>query len=246
MRKFHHSILKRINLVLRSQYTVVKRQKVYLLLNKNNWIDNRLLGWRKYERKNLRVLKALIKNNKIDAFFDIGANIGYFTVHIGKCTEIEKCYSFEPLRRNHNQLCANILLNDLNSKVQTYNVGLTDKREKLDIKYNSNSTGIATVVPDQTGRSENDYNESEEIKCERFDDLFALKGLAVLMKVDVEGAETRVLEGMNQFIENNKVVMMVEINHDTESTLEKFKEKGLRPIRLNADDYVLANSDSIS
>jgi hypothetical protein len=116
MRKIPFSIFKRLNNLWRPQYSVVKRSGVKFLLNKRNWIDQRILAFRSYERKNLQAMEELSRKLNFDGFFDIGANFGYFSILIGKKTNIPQCIAFEPLKKNYDQLCANIFLMSLKRK----------------------------------------------------------------------------------------------------------------------------------
>lgn len=154
---------------------MVKRRGVWFLLNKHNWIDNRLLCFRVYEKANLAVMHRLIDEKQIDYFFDIGANIGYYTTILTAKTRIKHTYAYEPMLRNYYQLCANVLLNDLTGRTSCYANAIGDKNHTLELWYNPYSTGIATLNRDATPRAKKDYTVNETVKCMRFDDLHTME-----------------------------------------------------------------------
>lgn len=242
MRKLHYSIIKRLNLLFRREYSMVKRNGVWLMLNKTNWIDNRLLSFRGYEPGNLHAMQQLIAAHSITHFYDIGANIGYFTAVLGQTTSLKEIHAYEPMRRNAYQLGANILLNDLCARVTCHTYALGDEEKSTTLWYNAHSTGIATLDRSATPRAEADYTLSETIECRVFDRLHTLAGHTVLIKMDVEGYEKHALLGMREFIHRNRVFLFVEINQDDEEVLALLHELGLTRMDIAAEDYVFSNA----
>ena len=64
--------------------------------------------------------------NEDDIFFDIGANIGVFTLYAGKKYKSLQIYCFEPEYSNLYLLKENILKNNLTQKASIYSVGISD------------------------------------------------------------------------------------------------------------------------
>jgi FkbM family methyltransferase len=246
MRRVPFSIFKRLNTFWRKKYSVVKRKGVSFLLDKDNWIDKRILSFKFYEQKNLYAMVELSKQLSFDYFFDIGANIGYFSVHVGTKTAIPKCIAFEPLRKNYYQLCANVFLNHLENKVILHNCALGESKYETSIKFNDSSTGISTIVPENTARSASDYQKSEMILVESLDDIYQERGKKILMKMDVEGFEHSALKGMIKFLSSNAVVLFIEINDQTSPVFQFLADLGYKRVSLNTEDYVYSNMAAVT
>lgn len=245
MRKLPFSILKRLNLWFRRDYSLVKRQGLYWVLNKNNWIDNRLLCFRGYEAKNVKLLKHILSTHQFDSFYDIGANIGFFTLHVARWKCVTHIHAFEPIARNYNQLCANVLVNGFSQSVIAHKYALSDVNADIPIHYNLQSTGIATLNPEKTQRSEKDYEICETIQSIRFDDVHTPKDQICFVKMDVEQHEVQALSGMKKFFARNKVALILEINHKDTEIETCLKKLGLTQIDAptDTDDYIFANFD---
>lgn len=241
MKKLPFSILKRLNKIFRPEYSVVRRGGVRMLLNKNNWIDNRLLCFRGYEKKNLSFLLKTLKEEDFNRFLDIGANIGYFTVHAAVKTKVPNIMCFEPMSKNYYQLCGNVLINKVTERVTPVRMALSDKTETSEIFYDENSTGIGTLRPDENVRSRKDYNRSEKIECARFDDLYKIHGEKIFIKMDVEQFELNVLRGMTEFLKQNEIWMMIEINDQDGALSEFLKSHGFTLKQADIDDYLYKN-----
>src|ERR1044072_5252750 len=84
----------------------LSQKQVENLINKR---DNYDIGER-------HAVESLAKGNCLD----IGANIGYFTVIMGKSEKVNHVYAFEPDPDNFNNLKMNIAINDLNDKVSLF------------------------------------------------------------------------------------------------------------------------------
>lgn len=93
-----------------------------------------------YERLDLNFTINLIKNNisKNILFFDIGANIGGYSISIGNIFKNKKnldIFSFEPIEENYKLLIDNIKLNQLEHKITPVKKGLSNICESREIKF---------------------------------------------------------------------------------------------------------------
>ena len=238
MRKLPFSILKRLNILFRAKYTIVKRYNTKWLLNKYNWIDNRLLCFRNYEKKNIKAIDQLIKQYKFDTFIDIGANFGYYSNLLTKKYCFENVYAFEPLLHNFYQLNANLLLKNLVDKVKTFPYAL-ENEEKMDtLWFNEHSTG--TSILDKSVNDRN-YQSSTTVETKVFDTVLPIQNKNALVKIDVEGFELQVLEGMHNFLTCNNCVMFIETHHAYEQVKTLLSQYNLHPVNKDADDYIFAS-----
>ncbi len=130
-----------------------------------------------------------------DAFADIGANVGSFTVlasaHVGA-----NSYTFEPIPATFARLQRNIEVNHIENKVTAFNAavgsesGVIHFTNQLDTKNHVSMKGGegTAVVPLMT-----------------VDELTAHRKIPILLKIDVEGFETEVINGAKNTLEQNGV-----------------------------------------
>lgn len=76
-----------------------------------------------------KVMSRLIKNK--DVIFDIGANVGWYSILYKKMFPDAKVYSFEPIPDTYSQLKKNILLNELDDS-KLLNFGLSDNNGQVE------------------------------------------------------------------------------------------------------------------
>lgn len=149
-----------------------------------------------------------------DVFFDIGANIGFYTCLFS--TKASKVYSFEPNPEAVDLLEENIENNSLgNVEVEKLALSSENGYRSMDKVPGATALGMASIseeAGDTPVRTADSLLKDEEIE------------LPDMVKIDVEGHECRVLRGMRNIIERAKPVLYVE-SHDTEDGLEDILEK---------------------
>jgi len=87
VRKLHWSILKRLYR-LRPRFAVYQRLERRWLLDNRNWIDQQLIIRRPYEVAQIARCRALIREHRLQSFFDIGANFGLYSVLLARETGV--------------------------------------------------------------------------------------------------------------------------------------------------------------
>jgi FkbM family methyltransferase len=157
-----------------------------------------------FEPYTCSLFKSLIeKNYKV---FDVGANIGCTTLLFGDLgREVD---SFEPSPSTFEILKQN-LASSLHSNTRIHNLGLGAKNENLTLTFApSNRSG--GFVSDKTQASKG--FTIEEIVIKKGDDLFHSTEVNFI-KIDVEGYEKNVIEGLSQTILKNQPIVVLELNH---------------------------------
>ena len=146
-----------------------------------------------------------------DVVLDVGANIGTHTVALAKkVTDTGVVVAFEPQRLTYQMLCGNVSLNAL-TNVLCQNVVVSDQ---------PGSTLIPTLDPRVQRNfgavTSEGHTAGERVPAVRIDDLQL--GRCNLIKVDVEGAEVRVLGGARATIATHRPVLFVENNSEERSS----------------------------
>lgn len=141
-----------------------------------------------------------------DIFIDIGANIGYFSVLASRLVgKTGRVLAFEPSFREFKRLLTNIQLNNL-SNVLPYNIALSDYIGDCQLSINQSHTGINFL-------SDLKNHDSSQILVPVFTGDLILQNFQVkrncIIKVDVEGAEYAVLNGMKSFLKKQMIKTVV-------------------------------------
>jgi len=150
-----------------------------------------------YEPEKMDVAKSLLK--KGDVAFDIGANVGIYTLLFSSVVGSSgKVVAFEPWKPNLAYLRKHLLLNDI------ANVVVLDSAvsEKSGWALLDGSNDPCTVKISTEG--------SSEIRTVRLDDYTHATGLRPnLIKIDVEGAELSVLKGALRTLKHCAPVLLI-------------------------------------
>lgn len=132
-------------------------------------------------------------------FWDIGANIGVFSIYAGLRPGVE-VHAFEPAAASYAALCRNIEANRLSDRVQAYCVAMSDRAELG--RLNLSGTNAGSVF--NAFESTNDCFGNEIAVVFRqgmvgfsIDGFRRLFGLAApnYLKIDVDSIEERILAG---------------------------------------------------
>lgn len=143
-----------------------------------------------YERS---IKKYLQKNiDSFDVFIDVGACIGEYCIWLAQAGK--KCIAVEPV--NFSALQKNITLNKLDHKIQAFNYGVGNMKER-----------VFFMIPDDVKSSSHiDRSETKKpnVDIETFDALskqFNInKDDRIILKLDVEGMEVEAIQGAATFI----------------------------------------------
>lgn len=242
MRKLHWSLLKRIYR-LRSRFAVYDRLRQHnWLLDSRNWLDQQLIIRRPYEVKQIAKCRDFVGRHQLQLFFDIGANFGLYSVLLSNESSLTEIHAFEPLLRNRHQLGANLFLNGLDWRVQVHPYALNDQGGRFELFVDPKSTGVSTLLPTEMRSNIGAYRERVQIEARVFDEEWSLSGIRALVKIDVEGAELKVLGGMRNFIATNKLIFQIETTPETrEGVCEILRQSGYGQLGHIGADYYFGN-----
>jgi FkbM family methyltransferase len=183
-----------------------------------------LLNGGRYEEQNLEVLLSFVKPDTV--FVDIGANIGFFTLQVGRrVLRNGRVLSFEPHPKLLNLLRWNVHLNGLAGTVTCFPFGLSDQNSPARFTYPIGHLGGGTIG-DLPNNPAYDMVTSE---VRRLDDVLGSDFVCDLVKIDVEGHELNVLNGMRCIVANSPGIKILfeklSFNAGTEEALEEYFRK---------------------
>lgn len=144
------------------------------------------------------VIQNLLETTlKEDVVYDIGANVGTYTCCLAQ-TDAE-VHAIEPHPINLKRLGENLKLNDTTASVHP--IALSDTSGQMHLTEQDAIAGAGQHALDLTKTG---CGMSVEIK--RGDEFAANVGIPDILKIDVEGAELRVLEGFGDVLSNCRAI----------------------------------------
>ena len=133
-------------------------------------------------------------------FIDVGANIGKYSIMIGRKSDSIKVISIEASKETFEILKKNIELNNLHNIIP-FNIAASDRKGVSDFYLDGNGFGTASSLFEIKKQS-----KKIRVKTDTLDNV--VKNLKIkkirLIKMDVEGAEAKVLKGGIKLIERDK------------------------------------------
>jgi FkbM family methyltransferase len=202
-RKLHVETLRR----LKVSPFIARAQGARFVVDTTDYIDACIALFGMWEEVQLERLAELATAHKADAFLDIGANAGFYSVMFAMKNLAPRVIAFEPDPGNYARLKANLDANRLSGRVEVVPLALGDQASEVKLyeggRWNRGESTI--VVPEQTPQE-----VTFQVKQARLDDLYAFKGQTIIIKMDVEGYEFHVISGMERTLKENACYLQVE------------------------------------
>ena len=159
-----------------------------------------------------------VKNG--DIFFDIGANVGVFSIYAAKRHSNISVYSFEPEISNLSALKDNVVFNNLCERAKIYSVGISNfvGLSRLHLQDLAMGSAAHTESKERITLTDEGYQVvwSEGIFSVTLD--YLCEELSVVpdaIKIDTDGNEDKILEGGAATLSNTKLrSLIIEIPND--------------------------------
>jgi FkbM family methyltransferase len=166
----------------------------------DSYIEWTILSTGTYEYEINKLIRISLKNG--DNALDIGGNIGLQSIRMAQCVgDTGKVYAFEPLIYLQKKLSRNISLNKV-LNITIFPCALSDKESEADFAINKASwnQGTFSLTNDISGA------EKQHVIVKVADHMSEIQSLSSLglVKIDVEGFEYQVLQGLTQTLQKHK------------------------------------------
>jgi FkbM family methyltransferase len=193
-----------------------------------------------YEKLDIKIIEKYVKPGA--CCFDVGANIGYYSLHMAKAVGSKgRVFAFEPDPANIERLDRNIDLNHQTDVIKTYQLGLSSE---------STSKTFSRTLDSNSGWGRigecDDLPNKLTIQTVSLDDFVATNQIEKVdfLKCDIEGHEFEFLKGAAQTLKAGKVEMILieycgyvleKQGRFVQDYVDVFQSYGYKPFLLNLD-----------
>ncbi len=186
-------------------------------------------------------------SRKGDVIFDIGANIGVYSMWFDKSIKGEgRIFSFEPDSNNLKKFQYNLKLNNNVNAIKLYDCAVSNSKGFIEFFSGLDEQSSISFATDQ------DYN-STKVETISIDDFCNENAISIInyLKIDVEGAEYLVLEGANGMLSNQAIkIIQLELNDHIsnfnfkiEDVVKMMELKGYKLYRLQDKLYPIIKTN---
>jgi len=181
----------------------------------------KLLFWDgTFEPTETKVMSHVLKAD--DIFFDVGANIGWYSTFAAQLLKKGKVYAFEPIKVVAQSLSSNISINRFDN-VLVENLALANENGDAEINFDNDNWGLSSL------KAINNSKEKLIIQVRKLDDYVSenkIKNITVI-KCDIEGAEHLFLKGAENTLKRFSPIIFMEVSPKNLSTFD------VTPVEIN-------------
>lgn len=143
-----------------------------------------------------------------DVVWDVGANYGFYACLVGEKLRGGDVVAFEPLDRNVRRLGRNLSLSEVDATVRQ--IALGDESATVEFEpptFTNTFRGVARIAPEAD-------DDAIDVQIRAGDRLVRREDLPApsVVKIDVEGAEALVLDGMDHVLSNGCRAVFCELH----------------------------------
>jgi FkbM family methyltransferase len=167
-------------------------------------------------------------------FVDVGANFGYYTLIAADIVGAAgRVYSFEANPFLFKKLCKSVAVNGADDRVSLFNLAVYDEKSEMDLLFchEFSGGGHVELPKDRPGS----LSQVIRVPGTTLDISLAHVPEVHLMKIDVEGAEPRVLAGAKELIARSRNLSILlefhvtsEARNSPKNDLHTFESQGFR------------------
>ena len=151
------------------------------------------------------VVREACKGKQTPVVFDVGANVGDYSLLVKQLLPSARVYAFEPARSTYQQLVEH--LKEAGSDVRPLNFGFSDTDKVVDLfayeTEGQETTLLSSIDPRRpTAVIEVNPISSEQVEVTTLDQFCATEGIDHIdfLKLDVEGHELAILNGARRLL----------------------------------------------
>lgn len=224
--------------------------KIKIKLHSDSYLSYLILRG-SFESNEISFVKKIL--NKEFIFFDIGANVGLFSLIAAK--RVHLVYSFEPTPKVYERLKENIKLNNFKN-IFPHNLALSNKNgvSSLHLEEDPSLDAWNKLISNHVI---NQSNKMIDVKTISLDDFLRDQDIkleeTIFIKIDVEGWEKYVLEGAENLLKKGNPIFLIEFNdenfnqnnYDGKFLIEYLESFGFQFYELNNKGISIHNTKQV-
>ena len=186
----------------------------YCLFPNDNAVTQSLIKGFLYEQYMFDFLKDNSINLLDSDVIEVGSNNGHFTIEFAELVgDKGRVFAYEPQRIIFQQLCCNLFLNGIDN-VFTHQVAIGNEKGVVKFEYanylsvGAVNFGDVSVYEEQKSK----HKSFEEVNSDKLDS-FDFNEVKVI-KIDVQGYESNVIEGAVKTIAQHRPYIFIEIEEE--------------------------------
>ncbi|MGY5142912.1 MAG: FkbM family methyltransferase [Candidatus Nitrosopumilus sp. bin_32a] len=259
---YNYRILKRISLDTSKENTLTINGYKFITIPNDKGISEELLMFKTHEPLSTKLFEEFLKPGMV--CMDVGSNIGYYVCLESKIIGKEgKIIAIEPSPLNFKYLQKNVELQE-KSNIELYNFACGDKDGEINFSVSNRSNWSRVVSDDLVDAPPDAIIETVTIPIKKIDSFIDEKLIDKLdfVRMDVEGYEKNILQGMKQSLQKFKPLIQLEMHlfimgeDATGSLFDFFSDLGYRvsyyvpremdvPILGNMNDVKIYSFDDL-
>ena len=215
------SILKRDYAHRRTPYIIrsLDHSDALFLLNVNEKTD-RLALINRNERTQVEQMLTWATERRVALVLDVGANFGLYAITLARRLPSTRVIAFEPAESSRSRLAVNVLINQIdNIEIMACAASDTDHKMPFVNKIAGHS-GLSRIKDDRLlnkpDKGEGKYHAADwqetTVETRKIDSIIQVSSRDIAVKLDTEGHECEVLQGMGKLLKNNNCYLQVEIS----------------------------------
>jgi FkbM family methyltransferase len=188
-------------------YVVLRNSGIKMFLDRHDsrFIPIEILNFHTFDPVERGLIFELAKRSK--TIFDVGGNIGWYTLNFSVLDGVEEVHTFEPIPRTFKFLKRHIEFNNID-KAKINNFALSNRQGSVEFYWSEEETGSSSM------RNIQEREHVNNVECElRTMDQYAEENECTvdMIKCDVEGSELFVFEGAKKTLERDKPFIFTEM-----------------------------------
>ena len=199
-------------------YMVKKYQDLLFLIKWKSDEGKQLAWYGGYEKAQADFLLSNMSKG-CNAFFDIGANFGLYSLQVAQSGRAAAVHAFEPHPERFAHMEGNLYLNKLTEAVKMHQLSVSDKTGTLLLDLGPETTIESRVLPNG--------NRGISVKASALDELFNMNEKSLFFRIDADGRVLETLRGAARLLGQNFCFMQIKASPEEAAEVLSFmKELG--------------------
>ena len=158
----------------------------------------------------LQIMRNNFNISDSPILFDVGANVGNYTLMLANVFPNASIHSFEPGNATYSTLKRNVDVATPQKggvRITLNNLGLSNSSGEMELFYDREKSGLASLYPRQLDYFGIDFSKKETVRLSTVDNYCRENNIDKIdfLKLDVEGHELKILHGAREMLNTNKI-----------------------------------------